>query len=504
MSVRTSSGRDNVTVVELRPIRALVGALVACLALTGQAAAQPAALPEGPPSPPGDDFDPTFGPMITIEDIRIVGNRSTAERVILRALPFLQGERLRAADPRLSVAKFKVLALGYFRDVSLGLEKGSAHGRVIVVVTVVERGTIVLNRLWYGTSSLAPYWFGADVNERNFLGTGLLLGGGLFHADHGAVTGARDQWGGKLRLGASGIGGSRWGARGTFTWLRGSEAVRVTGEPGSSDNRDLAAFPYERITARAGARYDLTSAIGLEADLRFEHIHAELPATAVRTLDDGRMVPIDYGLVPGNSRVMTLTLGFDRDTRIDPVLPHEGSRLQAEIEAGTSVLGADYDFAVVLARYEHWWPVAPRHAVGLRLAGGAVLGDAPRFDRIHVADVNRMLTPRVMGMTVAAAPPPDFLGTANGDALYGELGGNAVVEWSYRWFRRPKSIYGGDLFIATGVWGLHADDAVRPIGSSGWDALPLDLVLDAGLRVDTEVGIFELTFANALGRVPRW
>lgn len=54
------------------------------------------------------------------------------------------------------------------------------------------------------------------------------------------------------------------------------------------------------------------------------------------------------------------------------------------------------------------------------------------------------------------------------------------------------------------MWGLHADDAVRPIGSSGWDALPLDLVLDAGLRVDTEVGIFELTFANALGRVPRW
>ena len=126
--MRTPPGRDNVTAVEIRLVRALVGALVACLALTGQAAAQPEALPEGPPSPPAadpaDDFDPTFGPMVTIEAIRVVGNRSTAARVIVRTLPFLEGERMRAADPRLSTAKFKVLALGYFRDVSLGLQRG--------------------------------------------------------------------------------------------------------------------------------------------------------------------------------------------------------------------------------------------------------------------------------------------------------------------------------------------------------------------------------------------
>jgi hypothetical protein len=148
--------------------------------------------------------------------------------------------------------------------------------------------------------------------------------------------------------------------------------------------------------------------------------------------------------------------------------------------------------------------VRPRHALGLRIAGGAVIGDAPRFDRIHVGDVNRLLTPRVMGMTVAAAGSPDFLGTDNSDAVYGELGGNLIGEWSYRWFRRPKSIDGGDLFVAAGVWGLASQDAVKAVGASGWDAMPVDLVLDAGLRIDTELGIFEFTIANALGRVPRW
>jgi hypothetical protein len=199
-----------------------------------------------------------------------------------------------------------------------------------------------------------------------------------------------------------------------------------------------------------------------------------------------------------------VALGFDRDLRTDPVLPHEGSRIQAQIEIGGAAIGSDYDFAIGLARYEHWWPVAPRHALGVRAAGGIVFGDALRFDRIHVADVNRLLTPRVMGMTVAAAPPPDFLGTDNSDAVYGELGGNLIGEWSYRWFRRPKSIYGGDLFVAAGVYGLSSEDAVRAVGASGWDAMPIDLVLDAGLRIDTELGIFEFTIANALGRVPRW
>lgn len=505
--MRKPPGRDTFQALRSRALGyALAVALVtATLATARLASAQPGPLPEGPPAPPVDldQFDPNFGPLITIEDIRVVGNRTTAERIILRAVPLRQGEQLRAADPRLTKARFKVLALGYFRDVTVALEKGSARGRVIVVVTVVERGTVVLNRLWYGTSQLAPYWLGLDLTERNFFGTGLLVGGGLVFADHGNVDGARDQWGGELRLGASGIGGTRWGAHGAFQVQRGSEVYRATGGPGSGDNDDLAAFPYHRMSVRGGPSFDLTPTLSFEAGARVELIDADVPA-GDRVLDDGRTIPLELRLVDGKSRVVSLAFGVDRDTRTDPVLPHDGTRVQAQVEVGSELMGGDYDFAVALARLEHWWPVRPRHALGLRIAGGAVLGDAARFDRIHVGDVNRLLTPRVMGMTVAAAPPPDFLGTDNGDALYGELGGNLIGEWSYRWFRRPKSIYGGDLFVAAGVWGLASEDAVTAVGASGWDALPVDLVLDAGLRIDTELGIFEFTIANALGRVPRW
>ena len=34
-----------------------------------------------------------------------------------------------------------------------------------------------------------------------------------------------------------------------------------------------------------------------------------------------------------------------------------------------------------------------------------------------------------------------------------------------------------------------------------WKSLPIDIYADAGVRIDTDIGVFELTISNALGRV---
>lgn len=448
--------------------------------------------------------DPDFGALIQIERIDITGNRSTADRVIRRALPIAAGDVLRTADPRLSRARWKLLALGYFLDVNLALSKGSARGQVIVTVSVVERGTVALNRLWFGSSVVAPWWLGADVSDRNFLGTGLAVGGALAFSGHGAIVGARDQWAGELRASAPGLGGSPWGLHGAITGQHGSEPFRVGGPLGTGAAGDLRAFGYRRIALRAGASYELTTVSELVADLRVEGIDAALPVAPTRTLPDGRVAAIDLGLRDGASQVVSLAVGLDRDTRPDPALPHAGTRVQLQAELGSTLLGGDYDFAALLGRYDRWWPLTSRSALGVRLAGGAILGDAPRFDRIHVADVDRLLSPRVLGMTTAVTAPLDLLGTDNAEALYGELGGNLVVEYAYRWWRRPRRIYGADAFVAVGLWGLTSADQLRVRDQAWYDALPVDAVIDAGLRIDTEIGVFEFTVANALGRVPRW
>ena len=62
-------------------------------------------------------------------------------------------------------------------------------------------------------------------------------------------------------------------------------------------------------------------------------------------------------------------------------------------------------------------------------------------------------------------------------------------------------MYGGDFFVGAGVWGLAETEDVQLRDASVWNSLPIDLYIDAGVRIDTDFGIFELTGANALGRL---
>ncbi|HLL21323.1 MAG TPA: hypothetical protein VK427_04285, partial [Kofleriaceae bacterium] len=83
------------------------------------------------------------------------------------------------------------------------------------------------------------------------------------------------------------------------------------------------------------------------------------------------------------------------------------------------------------------------------------------------------------------------------------LGGSATVEYAVQVFRGKgiKRVYGGDLFFGVGMWGLAETANLRARDTTVWDALPIDLYVDAGIRVDTDFGVFELTIANALGRL---
>src|SRR4051812_20241682 len=179
-------------------------------AAAGSAAAEPPATAP-PAAEPADDAPPIvggqplhedkeFGPVILIESIEITGNTATETEIIRRALPIQPGDIMHASDRRMREVRFKVLALGYFRDVTLAMRKGTARGQVVIEIHVVERGTFVLNRLWFGTNELTPYWIGTDVGDRNLLGLGINVGGGIIYASHGNVPGSRDQWAGELRL----------------------------------------------------------------------------------------------------------------------------------------------------------------------------------------------------------------------------------------------------------------------------------------------------------------
>ncbi len=480
----------------MRAARSVAAAIAfsSALGIHGAASAQPE---EEQLASPLMRPDP-FGPLIVIEAIEVVGNTWTAEDHIRRAVPVRPGEKLRAGDERLRAARFKVLALGYFREVDLRLRRGSRRGHVVLTVRVVERGTVVLNRMFFGNTLITPWWAGLDLTERNFFGTGVGVGGAFVVAGEGDATGADAQKAYQLRIEDSSVLGSTFGAHLSGYYADASEPYRVAGATDDGAAANYAAFDYRRAGGRAGLTVNLAPLSRLTGMARFENVHAEVPAAPTRTLTDGTEVPVDLLLEDGDSRVATLGLLFERDTRPDPILPFAGDHTLVLAEGGAGFLGSSYDFATALVRHERWWSVRPGHVLSLHMTGGAVVGDAPLFERLHVGDIDRMVSARALGLVVSTTPPFDFFDTGSDEVTYGEVAGLVEGQYAYRLFRGKRGVYGGDLFVGVGLWTLMS---TRDIGVDK-PTLPVNLLLDAGLRLDTEIGIFELSLANALGRVP--
>ena len=78
----------------------------------------------------------------------------------------------------------------------------------------------------------------------------------------------------------------------------------------------------------------------------------------------------------------------------------------------------------------------------------------------------------------------------------------ALAEYAVPLWRRGRFFYRGDAFAAFGVFGLGSVDDLRLRDTSLRQSLPVDLTADLGLRLDTYIGIFTLSVANGLGRLP--
>ncbi|MCP4449105.1 MAG: BamA/TamA family outer membrane protein [Myxococcales bacterium] len=447
--------------------------------------------------PTADQVD-DFGPRIVIEAVEITGNSSTDSEVILNVLSLKAGDSMRAGSAKLEAARYSVLSLGFFRKVELSMAKGSERGKVILLIDVEERGTIVLNRLFFGNSIVTPWWAGLDLTERNFLGTGIGVGGAFVVAEEGDAGGSRSQRSIEVRVLDQALLSSRFGWQLAGYALEASEPYRHGGEPDDGSIENFSAFDYERV----GARGTLSSGGGALSRVylggRLERIRADLPANPMRVLPDGSLGPIDLQLEDGTSHLVSVSAAYDRDTRIDPVLPFDGDRLLLHSEAASDIIAGSYQYLSIRAKYQRWWQVSGNiHVVSAHFSGGLVLGGAPLFERIHVGDLNRMVSGRALGLVTSATPSLDLLDLSTDELVYGEVGGLAEAQYSYKLFRSSNWIYGGELFVGLGLWTLATTADVSPRESP-----PIDLLVDAGLRLDTEIGIFELSLANALGRLP--
>jgi outer membrane protein insertion porin family len=438
--------------------------------------------------------DPRFGPRYVIEAVSIAGNRKTATSLIVGELAVMglkPGVSLDASDSRVEAARYRLLSLGYFLDVHLSVTRGAKRGSVVLVVSVEERGTLVINELFPATSEATLFWGGADASEMNFLGRGINLGAGFVVSTKPLVPEAHAGLGLRLHVGVPPLGGPHGvGLSVTGLYNDGSEFYRTSGPDTDADPGRFVATRVRRAGGVLTAGKTLPHNLHVTAALREEAISATLPS---RTPADMATMPIDFMIEKGSSRVGTIAAGLDYDTRSDPVLPRSGMRLALSIEGGTSLLGSSYSYVKAVFNGSWYLKMPHGHALGFHLFSGAIEGEAPYFDRFFIGDLDLLLPRRALGINFSTQPAPSFLGSSIAAQRYDNYAGRLLIEYAVPIWRHHGWVYGGDAFVAFGVLGMASDEDMLT-------SPPLALTGDLGLRLDTYVGVFTVSIANVLSR----
>jgi outer membrane protein insertion porin family len=443
---------------------------------------------------------PAFGPRYVLEGIEIRGLHKTEPWVVLRELGLEVGEEVAPTDPRVESARLRLLSLGLFLDVQFSLAKGVRRGGAVLMVTIEERGTIIINAIHLGTSEATTLWGGLDVAETNFLGRGIGVGGGFVASTRPRVDGAQPAVALALRA-----AGPVWrefalAPYGSLIYSRGSEFYRATGADGERDPHDFVATRIRRAGGVLGVGTDLSRITRVAAEGRYENLSVGLPARRTREGPDG-LEPIHFGVHQGASRLGSVSVAFDVDTRSDPVLPSHGARTSVSLQTALPLLGSQYSFAKGVIQ-SSWYHPAGKHVLGIHGLAGAIFGDAPYFEQFFVGDLNLLLPPRALGLNFSTLPSRDFLGTSIAAHRYDSFAARLVVEYAVPMWRRRGFVYGGDAFIAFGTFAMASGDDLRVRDGPLHRTVPIDLTADLGVRLDTYVGIFTLSIANALGRIP--
>jgi outer membrane protein insertion porin family len=119
------------------------------------------------------EFDIEQGPRVYVERIDINGNSVTRDNVIRREFRFAEGDPL---DPTLMrITKVRLNDLGYFTDVKVTPQPGSAADKSVVDVDLVEKATGELS-LGGGYSTTSGILGQAGLRQHNLIGTGIDAG----------------------------------------------------------------------------------------------------------------------------------------------------------------------------------------------------------------------------------------------------------------------------------------------------------------------------------------
>lgn len=471
---------------------------------------------------PEDDWESTQDASATapgrflLESVAVEGNDRTRTSVIRSYVPLQRGDLVDPEDEDIEGIRWRLLGTGWFRRVTLSLRRGERRGWVVLVVHVRERNTVVIEQLAFGASegvtrttdtdaSVMPY-AGVQLAETNLLGLGLTL--------RLSLLGAQRQQAARISFVAPHLADSPMALSISGSFHNGREffgsnplvAIRCPPAPTPCDpavEARNAVVLYRRGGIELGTGRDLGASTRYRLSWSGETVNVLAMPEAASERYGAEVRPIDFAIKRGQSYVSTLHFGLIYDRRDDPALPMRGTLVDFAADGATHFLGSDYDFIRVTGRLQRWIPLpwGRRHSLRLAAFAGVVFGDAPFFYLFHAADLTDLVPSRVLDMQLDHRAPPNLLGTSVGEMRTEEVAGRVDVEYGMQLYSGSGGVRALNAYFSVGLYGLsdlHELDRAVP-GYRGAARIPVDLTFDLGLRLDTDVGVFQLGFSNILG-----
>jgi len=451
-----------------------------------------------------------------LERVEVEGNDRTRGRVIRSYVPLEHGDLVDPEDEDIEAIRWRLLGTGWFRRVTLSLRRGERRGWVVLVVSVRERNTVVIEQLAFGASegitrttdtsaAIMPY-AGVQLAETNFLGLGLTLRLSLlgaqrqqaarvsFVAPHLAET--------PMALSISGFfhNGREFFGNNPLVAIRCPPAPDICDPAVEARN---AVVIYRRGGVELGTGRDLGASTRYRLSWRGETVNVLTMPEAASTSYGTEVRPIDFAIQRGQSYVSSLRFGLVYDRRDDPALPMRGTLINFAANAGTRFLGGDYDFLQATGRIQRWIPLpwGRRHSLRLGAFAGVVFGDAPFFYLFHAGDLTDLIPSRVLEMQLDHRAPPNLLGTSVGEMRTEEVAARVDVEYGMQLYSGTGGVRALNAYVGAGLYLLSdLEELNRAVpGYRGASRIPVDLTFDLGLRLDTDIGVFQLGFSNILG-----
>jgi outer membrane protein assembly factor BamA len=483
-----------------------------------------------------------------LERVAVRGNARVRTGLIRSFVPLNTGHAFAVDDPEIEALRYRLLGTGWFDRVDLHLERGKERGWVVLVIAVEERSTLVFQELAFGVGwsvenaagrtrgdtperEAEPY-LGLALADTNFLGTGNTLGGALLVSP--------DQQGVSISFTSPVVRASRWALRTRGMFVNGQEYFGGDGDdkvlvssqclPDELSREQLercqiappvAVVDYWRANLRLGTAKDIGSFTRLSFDWSGDFVRVPpsgmpVAASEIRGRGDSPLnrQPIDFSIERYDSWVSMLSVGFTYDKRDSAILPSRGTLAGFTGDLASGLIASDYEFVRVQSNINHYVPLPWGHVLRVGGFAGAVFGYAPFFYKFFVSDLTDLQPSRIMGLNLDHRPAPNLIGVLQCGRAFDSRCGTAIsqmrqeelaarVDAEYTWplaRGRKKFLKNADAFFLFGIYGLADPNDLRVAvpGYHGFARLPIDLTADLGVRLDTEMGVFQLGLAKIL------